>query len=233
MHSHLPREWVEYLGASWVEDVLGRLDPIISGPEVLPPKAQRFRAFQLCPPDRVRAVILGQDPYHGPGQATGLAFAVAAGVPHPPSLKNILREWHSDLGFQPPIHADLSVWAARGVLLLNRVLTVHPGLAGSHRGFGWEALTEGVIRTLGASPEHRVFCLWGRDAHAVKPWIGAQHTLIESAHPSPLSAHRGFFGSRPFSRCNHALQIHGQLPLDWSLPCDLPHDLKGGIAQLF
>jgi uracil-DNA glycosylase len=189
------------------------------------PSADRvFAALHLTPLAEVKVVILGQDPYHGPGQAHGLCFSVPAGVPLPPSLRNIYRELHDDLGLDAPRSGDLTPWARRGVLLLNTTLTVRAGAAASHQGHGWEVFTDQVIRAVSAGPEPVVFILWG--AHARKKRVlvdRSRHVVIESAHPSPLSAHNGFFGSRPFSRANAALVAAGRQPVDWSLP-DPPTD---------
>jgi len=169
----------------------------------------------------VRVVILGQDPYHGPKQAHGLAFSVASGVPLPPSLRNVLAERENDLGLPVPKSGDLSAWAAQGVLLLNTTLTVRAGEAGSHQGRGWESFTDEVIRVVSNKVEPVVFVLWGASARSKKALIDdSRHIIIESAHPSPLSAHRGFFGSRPFSRVNASLTSSGRPPIDWSLPQD-------------
>ena len=185
----------------------------------LPRGEQVLRAFAQ-PLDAVRVLIVGQDPYPTPGHPVGLSFSVAPDVrPIPRSLANIYRELHNDLGIAPPAHGDLSAWAERGVLLLNRVLTVRPGAPGSHRGRGWEEVTDGAIAALAARGGPLVAILWGRDARALKPALGTT-VVIESAHPSPLSAHSGFFGSRPFSRANAALAAQGVDPVDWQLP---PH----------
>jgi len=169
---------------------------------VYPPAGSVFRAFELVPPERVRAVILGQDPYHEPGQAQGLAFSVPAGTPLPPSLKNIFKEYCDDTKNPLPASGDLSGWARAGVLLLNTVLTVDAGSAGSHaRRAGWEAFSDGVVRALNEKGEKIAFLLWGNHAAAKRPLIDeTKHLAVVSAHPSPLSARRGFFGSRPFSR---------------------------------
>ncbi|MGA1452100.1 MAG: uracil-DNA glycosylase, partial [Ilumatobacteraceae bacterium] len=165
-----------------------------------------------------RAVILGQDPYHGPGQAHGLCFSVRRGVARPPSVANIHRELHDDLGVPPPVHGNLERWAAAGVLLLNTTLTVRGGEAGSHRGRGWERFTDRIIEVLSARAEPLVFVLWGSSARAKRPMIDTgRHGLVESAHPSPLSAHRGFLGSRPFSKVNALLADRGADPIDWTL----------------
>jgi uracil-DNA glycosylase len=185
---------------------------------VYPAHADVFAALHLTPYADTRALILGQDPYHGPGQAHGLCFSVRSGVAIPPSLANIHKELADDLGLPIPDHGNLEAWAHHGVLLLNATLTVRAGQAGSHQGKGWEMFTDEVIRAVSSKPEHVVFILWGNYARRKKALIDtARHTVIESAHPSPLSAHNGFFGSRPFSHANAALVAHGQQPIDWSL----------------
>jgi uracil-DNA glycosylase len=185
---------------------------------VFPPHDEVFSALHLTPYTTTRVLILGQDPYHGPGQAHGLCFSVRRGVRVPPSLVNIHKELHADLGLPIPDHGNLEAWARQGVLLLNTTLTVRSGRAGSHQGKGWETFTDEVIRAVDARPDHVVFILWGGHARKKKALIHrARHTIVESAHPSPLSAHNGFFGSRPFSRTNEALVAHGQEPIDWSL----------------
>jgi uracil-DNA glycosylase len=178
-----------------------------------------LRAFTY-PFDQVRVLIVGQDPYPTPGHAVGLSFSVAADVrPLPRSLDNIFTEYGKDLGHPPPATGDLTPWAERGVMLLNRVLTVRPGTPASHRGKGWEAVTECAIRALVAREQPLVAVLWGRDAATLKPMLDGGHcTSIESVHPSPLSASRGFFGSRPFSRANELLEKMGADPIDWRLP---------------
>lgn len=181
---------------------------------VYPPEDQVFRALSSTPPERVRAVIVGQDPYHGPGQAHGLAFSVPRGVPAPPSLKNLLRELGDDLGVMRS-DTDLSGWARQGVLLLNTVLTVRDGAAGSHRRRGWEDLTDGVLAAIAAS-RPVVVVLWGADAQKKQRlFAGTSSRVIVGVHPSPLSAHRGFFGSRPFSAIDAALDELGAPRLDW------------------
>lgn len=185
---------------------------------VFPPHDEVFSALHLTPYATTRVLILGQDPYHGPGQAHGLCFSVRRGVRVPPSLVNIHKELEADLGVPVPEHGNLEAWARQGVLLLNTTLTVRSGQAASHQGQGWETFTDEVIRAVDAKPEHVVFILWGGHARKKKTLIdGDRHTIIESAHPSPLSANNGFFGSRPFSRTNEALQAHGQAPIEWSL----------------
>ncbi|MCT1664833.1 uracil-DNA glycosylase [Corynebacterium sanguinis] len=183
--------------------------------EYLPRGNDILRAF-ADPFDEVRVLILGQDPYPTPGHPMGLSFSTQPGVAPPRSLVNIYKELHSDLGIAPRADGDLSSWVSQGILLLNRVLTVRPGAPASHRGKGWEAVTEAAIRALGARRSPLVAILWGRDAQSAASFLG-DTPMIESAHPSPLSASRGFFGSRPFSRANELLVSQGADPVDWSL----------------
>jgi uracil-DNA glycosylase len=192
---------------------------IASGNGYLPAGQNVLRAFTF-PFDRVRVLIVGQDPYPTPGHAVGLSFSVAPDVrPLPRSLDNIFAEYRKDLGYPAPATGDLTPWCERGVTLLNRVLTVRPGAPASHRGKGWEAVTECAIRALVARSKPLVAVLWGRDASTLKPMLeGGDCVAIESAHPSPLSASRGFFGSRPFSRANELLEQMGAEPIDWRLP---------------
>ena len=192
-------------------------EEIAAGRSYLPAGDRILRAFAEPMAD-VRVLIVGQDPYPTPGHPVGLSFSVAPDVrPLPGSLVNIYRELADDLGIEPCPHGDLTAWAEQGVLLLNRVLTVRAGTPASHRGHGWEAVTEQAIRALVARPQPLVAVLWGRDAQSLKPMLGDTPT-IESAHPSPLSASRGFFGSRPFSRVNTLLEQQGATPIDWRLP---------------
>ncbi len=185
---------------------------------VYPPKDDVLRAFNLTPLSEVKVVILGQDPYHEPGQAHGLSFSVKKGIPKPPSLENIYKELNSDLGVPIPRTGDLTKWAKQGVLLLNASLTVRRGQADSHKGMGWEIFTDRVISLLNERKEPLVFILWGGKAKAKIPLItNKQHYIITSAHPSPLSASYGFFGSKPFSKCNAFLESRGIAPIDWSL----------------
>jgi uracil-DNA glycosylase len=185
---------------------------------VYPPHEEVFAALHQTSYADTKVLILGQDPYHGPGQAHGLCFSVRRGVRVPPSLANIHKELHDDLGIPVPDHGNLEAWAAQGVLLLNATLTVRAGQAGSHQGKGWETFTDEVIKVVSAKTEHVVFVLWGGYARRKRALIDtARHTIVESPHPSPLSAHNGFFGSRPFSTANAALEAHGQEPVDWRL----------------
>jgi len=184
--------------------------------KIYPPGGKIFNAFDSCPFDQVKVVILGQDPYHGPNQANGLAFSVSNGVPIPPSLKNIYKELKADLGVEPPGHGNLERWAHQGVLLLNATLTVRRGAAGSHQGKGWELFTDAVLRILSERQQGLVFILWGAYAKRKGALIDrSKHYVIESAHPSPLSATSGFFGSRPFSKANAYLESKGKKPIDW------------------
>ena len=186
---------------------------------VFPPHDEVFAALHLTPYTSVKVLILGQDPYHGPGQAHGLCFSVRRGVAIPPSLANIYKELESDVGVRAPAHGNLEAWARQGVLLLNASLTVRANQAASHQGKGWEIFTDEVIKAVNAKPERVVFILWGASARKKKAFVDtSRHVIIESAHPSPLSAHRGFLGSRPFSRANEALVAAGREPIDWSLP---------------
>ena len=186
---------------------------------VYPPHPEVFAAIHLTSYANTRVMILGQDPYHGPNQAHGLCFSVRRGVAVPPSLVNIHKELQNDLGFAPPGHGNLEHWARQGVLLLNTTLTVRAGQAASHQGKGWETFTDQVIRVVNDKTDPVVFILWGASARKKRTLIDTdRHAVIESAHPSPLSAHNGFFGSKPFSRTNEALIARGRQPVDWRLP---------------
>ncbi len=213
--------WYEHLKEEFEAPYFAELSAFVkkeyADEVVYPPPRYIFRAFDLTPFDQVRVVILGQDPYHGPRQANGLCFAVSEGVTHPPSLKNIFKELESDLG-QPLVHTsgDLTRWAERGVLLLNATLTVRAHLANSHQGKGWERITDAAIKALSEGREHLVFILWGNFARQKKSLIDTQkHCVIESTHPSPFSAHYGFFGSKPFSKANAYLEKKGMSAIDW------------------
>jgi uracil-DNA glycosylase len=188
------------------------------GKRIFPKGSEWFHALDVTPLEQVRVVILGQDPYHGEGQAHGLCFSVKPGVRPPPSLINIYKEMKSDLGLEPPPHGNLEAWAKQGVLLLNAVLTVEAGLAASHQGKGWERFTDAVIRLVNDQSWPVVFILWGAYAQRKAAFVDRQrHLVLASAHPSPLSAHNGFFGSRPFSKANEFLIANGQNPIDWDL----------------
>ena len=226
MSDPIPASWRAALDPVLASEAARRLGGWLSAEEeagktVYPPRGERLRALALTPLDAVKIVILGQDPYHGPDQAMGLSFSVPEGVKIPPSLRNIYKELESDLGIAPPAHGNLTRWAERGVLLLNTSLTVEAGRAGSHAGKGWEAITDACVRAVAAREEPSVFILWGAHAQAklkTIPDIAApRHLVIASPHPSPLSARRGFFGSRPFSRANAFLEERGRGAVDWSL----------------
>lgn len=191
-----------------------------NGKVVFPPRGQRLRALELTPLDQVKVVILGQDPYHGPGQAHGLCFSVPEGVRVPPSLANIYKELRDDLGMEVPPHGNLERWARQGVLLLNTCLTVEAGKAGSHAGKGWEEITDAAVAAVARRGEPSVFILWGshaRNKAAKVPELGpgTRHLVLISPHPSPLSAHAGFFGSKPFSKANAFLEAQGRGAVEW------------------
>ncbi|MBU1017684.1 uracil-DNA glycosylase [Patescibacteria group bacterium] len=184
--------------------------------KVFPPPKNIFKAFDLCPFDNVKVVILGQDPYHGPGQAHGLCFSVNQNIPMPPSLINIYKEIQSDTGGQIPAHGNLEHWAEQGVFLLNATLTVITHMAGSHQRKGWEEFTDAVIRLISAKKEHVVFMLWGAFAQSKAEMIdSSKHLILKAPHPSPLSAHRGFFGCKHFSQANDYLKSHNLTPITW------------------
>lgn len=194
-----------------------------AGKRIFPAGSQWFRALDLTPLDGVRVVILGQDPYHGAGQAHGLCFSVLPGVRPPPSLSNIYKELKADLGIDPPGHGFLESWAHQGVLLLNSVLTVEMSKPASHQGRGWERFTDAVIRLVAARPDPTVFMLWGSYAQKKAAFVadaqaGGRHLVLKAAHPSPLSAHNGFLGCRHFSKANDFLTAQGQTAIDWALP---------------
>lgn len=194
-------------------------DEKAAGKAIFPPGPEIFNAFAHTPFDRVRVVILGQDPYHGPGQAHGLSFSVRPGVRVPPSLQNMFKEIEDSLGIPRPDHGCLTPWADRGVLLLNAVLTVEAGQAASHQGKGWEGFTDAAIDALNREREGLVFLLWGSHAQKKGQLIdGKRHLVLRSVHPSPLSAHRGFLGCGHFAKTNAYLESRGEAPIDWSLP---------------
>jgi uracil-DNA glycosylase len=220
MRENLPADWSEVLKEALEAPSFRKLEHFVESERrtatVYPSEEELFSAFRLTPYASVRVLLLGQDPYHGPGQAHGLAFSVKPGVPAPPSLVNIFKELHKDLGQPLRSSGSLVSWAEQGVLLLNAVLTVRRGEANSHEGQGWEEFTDAVIRAVSARPEPVVFLLWGNYARKKRKLIDTKrHEVIESPHPSPLSASGGFFGSRPFSRINEALMLRGQPPIDW------------------
>ena len=212
--------WKEALSNEWQQDYFVNLTQFVRAEYrsglVFPPGRQIFAAFDATPFDAVKVVILGQDPYHGPGQANGLCFSVNDGIAFPPSLLNIFKEVHDDVGAPIPTSGDLSRWARQGVLLLNATLTVKAHMAGSHQGHGWEQFTDAVIRNLADRREHLVFILWGSYAIKKGAFINRmKHLVLTSPHPSPLSAHRGFFGNHHFSQANDYLIRHGQTPITW------------------
>ncbi|HUX89632.1 MAG TPA: uracil-DNA glycosylase [Gallionellaceae bacterium] len=208
--SNFPKNWMTFCGLK--DDEIPQIDGIS-----YPPPADRYRALELLAPDEVNVIILGQDPYHGEGEAHGLAFSVPDGVKIPPSLRNIFRELADDINVPPPVATDLTRWAKQGVLLLNTALTVAPGSPGSHANNGWKRVTDAIISALANSDKPRVFVLWGKHAQSKRELIPANkgHLVLESAHPSPLSVYRGFIGSRPFSQINSWLGKHGRAEIDW------------------
>jgi uracil-DNA glycosylase len=216
--------WLEPLRGEFAQPYMAELKRFLlaeeaAGKLVFPPAASRFRALDLTPLDQVRVVILGQDPYHGDGQAHGLCFSVPRGVRPPPSIRNIFKEVHNDLGIEPAPHGCLEHWAKQGVLLLNSVLTVAMGQAASHRDRGWERFTDAVIRTVNDKTDAVVFMLWGSYAQKKAAFVDqSRHLVLKAPHPSPLSAHSGFFGCRHFSQANVFLEAHGRPPIDWALP---------------
>lgn len=220
MNVRIEPSWHNALAAEWDKEYFVRLTDFVraeySTTTIFPPAGRIFAAFDACPFDDVRVVILGQDPYHGFGQANGLCFSVNPGVEIPRSLQNIYKELETDLGVTPPPSGDLSRWAEQGVLLLNATLTVRAACAGSHQGRGWEEFTDAAVRALAERREGLVFILWGAYAQRKGAFINRmRHCVIESPHPSPLSASRGFFGSRPFSRANAYLTSIGKQPIIW------------------
>ena len=220
----LPPSWREALSGELAEPYMAELGGYLraeteAGKRIFPDDRDWFRALDLTPLEAVRVVILGQDPYHGEGQAHGLCFSVRDGVRPPPSLKNIFKELESDLGIRPSPHGFLEHWARQGVLLLNSVLTVEMGLAASHQNRGWERFTDAIVRAVNARPDPAVFMLWGSYAQEKAAFVDeARHLVLKAPHPSPLSARTGFFGCRHFSRANAFLEAHGRPPVDWALP---------------
>lgn len=224
MSVKLDPSWLGPLQAEFDQPYMAELKQFLlaerhAGKQVFPAAPNWFRALDLTPLDKVKVVILGQDPYHGPGQAHGLCFSVPDGVRPPPSLINIYKELESDLGIRRPAHGFLEHWARQGVLLLNSVLTVEMGQAASHRDRGWERFTDAVVRLVNDKPEPVVFLLWGSYAQKKAGFVdGSRHLVLKAPHPSPLSAHSGFLGCRHFSRANEFLEAKGLTPIDWALP---------------
>lgn len=220
MEVRIEESWKQRLAAEFEKDYFVRLTEFIrseySRTTIYPPAKLIFNAFDSCPFEQVKVVIIGQDPYHGPGQAHGLCFSVCEGVPNPPSLQNIFKEIQSDLGTPLPPNGNLTRWANQGVLLLNATLTVQAHQAGSHQRRGWEEFTDAAIRCLNEEREHLVFILWGAYAQKKGAFIDRnKHLVLTSAHPSPLSAYNGFFGNKHFSRANEYLMAHEQMPIEW------------------
>lgn len=219
----LHQSWLEQIGAEFEQPYMIALKQFLQKEKqarkvIYPPGNQIFNALNTTPFDKVKIVILGQDPYHGPGQAHGLCFSVQDGVPPPPSLVNIFKEIHDDLGLPIPDHGNLQAWAEQGVLLLNATLTVEQGRAGAHQGQGWERFTDAIIHALNSKRENLVFLLWGSYAQRKGEFIDThKHCVLKSPHPSPLSAHRGFLGNRHFSRTNAYLRSKGLSEINWAL----------------
>lgn len=220
MNVQIEESWKKHLAPEFEKDYFVQLTDFVRNEyahtTVYPPGRLIFNAFNLCPFDRVKVVIIGQDPYHGPGQAHGLCFSVNDGIAFPPSLQNIFKEIQADLGKPIPTSGNLTRWAEQGVLMLNATLTVRAHAAGSHQRRGWEEFTDAAIRALNNEREHLVFILWGVYAQKKGAFIDrSRHLVLTSAHPSPLSAHNGFFGNHHFSLTNDYLRAHGQTPIDW------------------
>ncbi len=222
--SQLEASWQQQLGGEFEQNYMRELDSFLrlrreQGAVIFPPVSQWFAALDSTPFDKVKVVVLGQDPYHGPGQAHGLSFSVPPGVALPPSLVNIFKALQQDLGVEFPEHGNLQHWADQGVLLLNTVLTVEQGQAGAHQGRGWERFTDAVIRALNERRDGLAFLLWGGHAQKKGAAIDARrHLVLKAPHPSPLSAYRGFFGCRHFSQVNRYLEQRGEAAIDWQLP---------------
>lgn len=217
----LSDSWLKYLNAEFKKDYMTSLKSFLKEEynlqkNIFPKKSEYFKALDLTPLEKVKVVILGQDPYHGAGQAHGLCFSVNEGVRFPPSLKNIFKELEADLGIKPPDHGNLQRWAEQGVLMLNSVLTVEEGQAASHQNRGWEKFTDRVIEVVNEQAPHAVFILWGAYAQKKAGFVNRKkHLVLESVHPSPLSSHRGFFGSKPFSKTNNWLKQQGLKEVNW------------------
>jgi len=222
----ISNDWAEKISAEYKKPYYRELFNFIkdeySKVVVYPPSEDIFNAMHLTPLSNVKCVILGQDPYHEPGQAHGLCFSVKPDIKIPPSLENIYKELHDDIGFEIPNHGYLEEWAKQGVLLLNTVLTVQAHRAFSHRGKGWEQFTDAIIRTVNEVDRPVVFLLWGKPAQEKKALLNnPKHLILEAPHPSPLSAYRGFFGCRHFSKANEFLMQNGETPIDWTLPSEV------------
>lgn len=222
MFEYLSGEWKQFLGTDVLSkteaDLSDFLETACKQGEVYPPREQWFAALNLCDPHAVKVVILGQDPYHGKGEAQGLAFSVPEGIKRPPSLRNIITELGSDLGIKTPESGDLSPWGRQGVLLLNTVLTVEKDKANAHAKQGWEDFTHAIIERLAEGPVPIVFMLWGKPAERYAAYIDStKHLILTAPHPSPLSAYRGFFGSKHFSQANNWLNEKGRGEIDWSV----------------
>lgn len=220
MDVKIEESWKKHIGAEFDKSYFVQLTNFVRKEyqtyTIYPPGKLIFNAFNLCPFDKVKVVIIGQDPYHEPGQAQGLCFSVNKGIPFPPSLVNIFKEIKNDLGKEMPQDGDLTRWTKQGVLLLNATLTVRAHKAGSHQNKGWEEFTDAAIKALNEEREHLVFILWGGYARRKGAIIDrSRHLVLESAHPSPLSAYHGFFGNKHFSRTNDYLTEHGETPIDW------------------
>lgn len=218
--NQFPTHWMQQFSALFEQNFMLNLEEFLASEytskSIYPEFKNIFRAFELTPWEDVKVILLGQDPYHGPGQAQGLSFSVPIGTKVPPSLKNIFKERQSDLNISIPQTGDLSSWAQQGVLLLNSVLTVEAHKAGSHQKKGWEEFTNSIIQTLSERKDPLVFILWGSSAIKKRALIDtSKHIILESVHPSPLSAYRGFFGSKPFSKTNQALLDFNKTPIDW------------------
>lgn len=221
----MPEDWKAALAEELTSDNMDNIRAFLkqeyqAGKTIYPPAPLIFNAFDLTPLSKVKVVILGQDPYHGPGQAMGLSFSVPKTIPKPPSLNNLLKEMATDIGTQHSAHGDLTHWAQQGVLLLNSSLTVQAGEANSHQGKGWEQFTDAVIDVINEQTEHTVFILWGSKAKSKGKFIDTnRHLILTAVHPSPLAANRGgFFGTKPFSKANDYLEQYGKAPIDWQLP---------------
>jgi uracil-DNA glycosylase len=226
LESGLPEDWQHVLKPefekSYFVSLSRKLDEARHYNTIYPDQKNLFAAFRKTPFEKVKVVIIGQDPYHGKGQANGLAFSVNNGMPLPPSLRNIFKELHEDLGINHPKHGNLTQWAREGVLLLNSVLSVTASKPQSHQHFGWEFFTDAVIKEISSNLEHVVFMLWGRFAHTKETLIdNHRHAVLKAAHPSPLSAYRGFFGCRHFSAANRYLAQSNKAPINWNLTANL------------